>query len=304
MEADKEERRLYFTSDTHHELLSNKQSERIDIFPVEMSKEKEEKGGRNFLALCGDIGNPFDSKYEAFLARHSSRFEKIFVVAGNHEYYSNKKQRTVENTDEKIQEICSKFSNVIPLQKQTFEIEGTVFAGCTLWTPVDQYSDTLMNDYKNIFVNGTGSYKIILQSGLTYKNTYIKPGRRPIQPDDVFNLHQEMKGWLNETISHPSNQNKNLIVLTHHAPVKEMIGEPKGHREIKTDGTDPRKNPHLLKCYAGECESLFRSPVTLWVSGHTHSCISTEVNGIKSLSNCWGYPGQKTGIDKTTYVTF
>jgi predicted phosphodiesterase len=53
----------------------------IDILPSEGAYE-------NFLALCGDIGNPFHENYVKFIRRHSERFSHVFIVAGNHEYYS------------------------------------------------------------------------------------------------------------------------------------------------------------------------------------------------------------------------
>lgn len=44
----------------------------------------------NFLFLVGDIGIPSkDEKYEKFLLDCASKFEKVFVIAGNHEYYTS-----------------------------------------------------------------------------------------------------------------------------------------------------------------------------------------------------------------------
>lgn len=39
------------------------------------------------LALLGDIGYPSLRDYEAFLLHQAQRFERIFVLAGNHEFY-------------------------------------------------------------------------------------------------------------------------------------------------------------------------------------------------------------------------
>jgi hypothetical protein len=40
-----------------------------------------------YLLLAGDIGNPYQKKYELFLENISKKFEKIFIISGNHEYY-------------------------------------------------------------------------------------------------------------------------------------------------------------------------------------------------------------------------
>lgn len=41
-----------------------------------------------FLILAGDIGRLIDyHSYLAFLALHTRRFEKVFLILGNHEFY-------------------------------------------------------------------------------------------------------------------------------------------------------------------------------------------------------------------------
>jgi len=42
-----------------------------------------------YLALLGDIGQPKRSNYAAFLRTQADRFKKVFVVAGNHEFFWN-----------------------------------------------------------------------------------------------------------------------------------------------------------------------------------------------------------------------
>ncbi len=40
-----------------------------------------------WLALCGDIGYCEQEIYQNFIKWVSTKFEKVFVIAGNHEYY-------------------------------------------------------------------------------------------------------------------------------------------------------------------------------------------------------------------------
>jgi len=41
-----------------------------------------------YLALCGDIGIPDFKNYEKFISWCAPRWNKIFIIAGNHEYYN------------------------------------------------------------------------------------------------------------------------------------------------------------------------------------------------------------------------
>ena len=59
----------------------------------------------SYLALCGDIGNPFLPQYNKFLGIHSKLFVHILIVSGNHEYYSWEEDRTIEVIDEEIDKI-------------------------------------------------------------------------------------------------------------------------------------------------------------------------------------------------------
>lgn len=45
----------------------------------------------DYLALLGDIGNPFSEAYENFLAELSPKFKKIILIAGNTDYYNSDK---------------------------------------------------------------------------------------------------------------------------------------------------------------------------------------------------------------------
>lgn len=250
-------RRVYFVSDIHHELRKDKKKSEIDIIP-------DDSTTTNYLALCGDIGNPFKPNYENFIRRHSGRFKHVFVIAGNHEYYSHRKKRTMIETDEKIRKIASECTNVTFLQTDTFVIDDTMFIGCTLWTEVDDYAKVIMNDYSKI---------------------YVATRRQLLKPDDILKLHTTMKKWLATTID--DSTAPQIIVLTHHAPSSLMLGE---------------NSKQFERYYSSSCEHLFKPPVIAWISGHTHECVDVRINGIQSVSNCFGYPGQKTNVDVKKYI--
>lgn len=124
-----------------------------------------------------------------------------------------------------------------------------------------------MNDYRKIFIT----------------NNYTQ---RKINYRDILQLHGEMKDYLEEIIL-SSESNKQIIVLTHHAPSFEMT----------------RQNDKAAY-YASDCEYLFVPPVKYWISGHTHECKDLRINGISCLSNCVGYVSETTNFDINRFVNF
>jgi predicted phosphohydrolase len=74
------------------------------------------------------------------------------------------------------------------------------------------------------------------------------------------------------------------VVLTHYPPIKDPY--------ILKNGTAPSMRvpdlPHILQ-----------SPVRIWICGHSHINGSFTRNGIRIVSNCYGYPSElKTAHDK------
>ena len=269
--------KLQYVSDIHLEMRKNKIP---TIEPVEP--------GNSYLALCGDIGNPYIPSYRNFISIHSKLFVHILIVSGNHEYYTGRsKQMTINTIDQEIQKIVKEFDNVTYLNMNGIIIGRTKFIGCTFWSDVSSIlyeAEMVMNDYKNIYVDCPGlpdryNGEINIWGGSRRKR--IKPDRRSLKSTDIVMLHNTMKKWVKCQIDKydPNNQeNKydNIIVLTHHAPSFLMLN---------------KKNDYS-NCYASDCDDLFKNPVIYWISGHTHFCKSIVINDIQSLSNCMGYPGQ------------
>ena len=73
------------------------------------------------LILGGDIGYVFQDSYEDFLINKTSPyFDRVFVISGNHEYDTFKKDFYL--VDERIENICSKRNNLFYLQKKAFQL--------------------------------------------------------------------------------------------------------------------------------------------------------------------------------------
>ena len=273
-------KKLQYVSDIHLEFRKNKL---VTIDPLEP--------GNSYLAICGDIGHPGTPIYESFIDHHSKLFNHIFIISGNHEYYSSKnKQNTISEIDNMILEIAKKYNNVTYLNMGSVIIGNTKFIGCTLWsdvTPIKDTVDLLMNDYNNIYVDSDVSIgrKLIING----KSRYVKEGRRLLKSSDVIEFHNRMKEWLQNEISQSESNDYDIIVLTHHAPSFSMLNI----------------SDNLSYCYGSSCEELMIPQISFWISGHTHTCKSVKIDDTVCLSNCMGYPGEKVNsYDANRYFSF
>jgi predicted phosphodiesterase len=284
--------RLYYLSDTHHELMKDRVSQQINV------KIDEDYAGKRYLALCGDIGSPFQSNYESFIRRHAERFDHVFIVTGNHEYYTSKsKQRTIAETDARTKEIADGLANVSFLQCDSVMVDDILFVGCTLWSKVSGEAEYLMNDYRRIFVNnGINEDRLTYETqGTRRKRIYLRAGKSRLKASEVHESHLKMRAYLKETLR--TTKAEKVVVLTHHAPTMEMLSP-------LTPSLAANPIEMMTRtCYASDCDDLFVPPVVCWVSGHTHRCVDdVKINGIPSVSNCMGYRGEKTGVCMEKYI--
>lgn len=153
---------LQIISDVHLEFYSMSKCQFAKLSPPEPPVASPT------LCLLGDIGWPCGpdndaNDYRSYVLRQADRFENVIIVTGNHEYWSKSCMSTVDDTIRRIAAEAPK-KNVHFLQRETVELNGIVFAGCTLWTDVPTKEKGLMlqymcNDYRRIFVENTDSEK-------------------------------------------------------------------------------------------------------------------------------------------------
>eukprot|EP00761_Pharyngomonas_kirbyi_P013396 gb/GECH01013425.1/.p1 GENE.gb/GECH01013425.1/~~gb/GECH01013425.1/.p1 ORF type:complete len:269 (+),score=69.16 gb/GECH01013425.1/:1-807(+) len=221
------------------------------------------------LALLGDIGYPSKPKYEEFLLHQASRFERVYVVAGNHEYYLAEYYQT----QKRIQEICDKKENLIFLQERSDIFDGHRIVGTTLWSyiPEDtrQMAEHAMNDYRLAHINTSGPD----HHYITERNEK----KRRLSADDTVGFFQREKTFIEKEIESARQEGQPVVVLTHHAPSTRRTSAP------EHDGS-------TLNCaFASNLEHMMGSPVKFWGFGHTHYSSDQNIKGTRVASNQLGY---------------
>jgi predicted phosphohydrolase len=237
-----------------------------------------------YLIIAGDLAPIDKPRYKEFLEIQSKKFEKVFVLLGNHEFYS--KKYSMDQLLQIARNICESFDNVILLDRNHYNItEKTTILGVTLWSDINSYSSYHINDFKNIliFPKETKYPRNNLLNGLSNRNInltkelYCEYFKRDVE-------------YLTTQIELLEKENKDVIVLTHYAPSLIMNGKYYGNK--------------ISSAFSTDLEYLFKPPITVWISAHIHSNIDTKINNIRSVSNCMGYKDEDTGYKEKTIVYF
>ena len=198
----------------------------------------------------------------------------VLHVAGNHEFYGDELPGLIPRMKQSVAG-----TGIHVLENDEVVIDGVRFLGCSLWTDFDfagaenrantmRICERLVNDYKQIRATG-------------------RDGR--LRPQDTRDLHTASRAWLIERLA--AGHDGPTVVITHHAPLVRQRPE----------------NPLMAAvggAFASDLSDLMSGDaVSLWVFGHIHRVIDTEVNGTRVVSNQRGYPHEPvTDFDPTLVV--
>lgn len=115
-------------------------------YPPELPDDKE-----TILVLAGDlwVGTKWIEWMEEFswIGRVAPRFKQVLIVLGNHDYWPQGGltiSKGAEKCNDMLGDRC--LFNVKVLDRSTFEIDGVLFIGATLWTDMDKHSAFTMFD--------------------------------------------------------------------------------------------------------------------------------------------------------------
>jgi len=233
------------------------------------------------LALCGDIGHPLKENYNYFINRCANDFKNVFVIFGNHEFYTKASEKY---TMDEIINLVKFPKNVYFLNNNsvylniydnsvTLELPEDIrnyikIIGSTLWSNIDPNITRYINDYKKIWIEHD----------------------RKLNSIDTLNLFNTNVSYILNELSRDIDID--TVLLTHHGPHPMCNGEYKN--KINKFGID------VSSAYVSFIERLYTfNNLVVCISGHTHSSINkylyTNNHKILFLSNQVGYKGE----DKT-----
>lgn len=240
---------IRYMSDLHLEFI---RPAKIDGFLRRISPPSDPC---EICVLAGDIGNPYSENYDTFMKHISQKFQKIFVIAGNHEYYQSKTQKTIEETDAFLRDYMeARHPNISFLNNSCEVYENTCFIGTTLWSKITQPQYEINDVYKIPDFD------------------YIKYNR----------LNRIAVDFLESAIS---DAEQDCVIITHHVPSNNLI-DPK----YKTESMRPYNQ--WFYCDMDDFIQKHNKKIGAWIYGHTHTPSCTTLHGVPMLCNPIGYPGE------------
>ena len=206
----------------------------------------------------------------------TAKYEKVFMVMGNHDHYGGRFDKTYGL----LKSVLPK--NVSLLENEVEEYKGVLFLGATLWTdlnkgdPVTRYMiKGFMNDYK------------VIQNFYPAKNLYHK-----LTPEDTATAHFKTKQYFKTILE--LNKDKPIVVITHMAPSFASVNEKYLHDSVINGG------------YASELSELIldQPAIKFWVHGHMHDPVDYMIGDTRVLCNPRGYIPWEAGNGFDPNFTF
>jgi hypothetical protein len=216
------------------------------------------------LVLAGDILTTKTRCASLFLDWVSRKFEHVFWIMGNHEYYSNV-QIPMKEILAYYRSMCPQ--NVHILDNETYELDDVLFIGSTLWSYIPEEDRPEVHQYLN-------DYRMI------YNSTHYK-----ITPVETSFWHVNNVKFLQETLN--QNPNKKCVIITHHCPINQGTSHPQFEGKVTN------------QAYASNITLENTENLKLWICGHTHHNFMIQRKNYLVTSNQFGYFGEHTGITYT-----
>lgn len=204
------------------------------------------------LILGGDIGRLCDfDQYVNFLKRQCRSFDRVLLVAGNHEFYGSTREEGLDAA-QRISNDETLRNKLIFMHRTRVDIEEgrVIVLGCTLQSHIGSDCGRLTNDFSRI------------------KNWSVQKHNAEHELDV-----QWLKQSLSETAA--SDSQARVIIVTHYAPAFERTCHPKNERSAAS------------QCFSSDILHAFpdwtgSDQVTHWIFGHTHwnarfKCFDTTV---------------------------
>ncbi len=260
-----------------------------------------------YLFMAGDIGN-IDAdnsiKYKNFLSYCSEKWEKVFVILGNHEFYQKSVQISEKKPFQEINkiyaEIFEKFNNVYLLNDSSCEVvPGLNVYGTTLWTK--NYGFTHNPGYSLNDYNMISMYKETTETNINIKFSDNKHRIRTLSEENNMKKNINLNNnecvqvslisekfindistsQLNSLNEYLNTTNTKTIIMTHFPPFRKNSSNPIYSNQ-----------PIQMKNYFSWLDihtKLNSSHIAGWICGHTHWSYDLVDSGIRFISNQMGY---------------
>ena len=228
-----------------------------DLYDIPSPEPYAPGGMRDFMSKIKRVAS-----WREFLKRCSAAFPHVIYIAGNHEFYNGKWNRTLDV----LHEECAKFPNVHFLECESIKIDDVTFIGGTLWTDMNKGDPLTLHAVRDMM----NDFRIIRKED---------DGYTKLKPVDTVVRHKRMLSYIKTVVA--ERHDEKFVVVGHHSPSKMSTHEN-------------YKNEFLMNgAYSSDCsEFIMDHPqIKLWTHGHTHHPFDYVIGETRIVCNPRGYEG-------------
>lgn len=219
-----------------------------------------------YLILAGDIGRLSDyNLYIDFLTKQCTRFRRVFLVLGNHEFYGGSRAEGLQLATGLEQETALHGRLTILNRTRIDTFDNLTILGCTLHSYIS-------HEYRTVIENKVKDFTRIEKWTVADYNMEHKA--------DVEWLRAQICD-IRKTECEAGSKRRKIVVVTHHAPIKRGSSHPKDEKNPWSDAF----GTNLI----GVDNGTPLLDVERWIFGHTHYTTTCCINGVKLISNQRGY---------------
>jgi Icc-related predicted phosphoesterase len=210
------------------------------------------------------------AKYREFFKYCSDNWSTVIYLAGNHEHYSGRWERTIPVLREETQ----RYHNILFCDQDRVDLGDVTFLGVSLWTDFNNHDPLtimsardMMNDYSSITENP--------REGIYHK----------LRPQTTLAKHVSDLGWLQVQLS--QLQDRKVVVCSHHAP---------SHSSIHYTYQQPRYSI-MNGAFVSNLDGFIMDypQIKLFTHGHVHNVFDYYIGETRVVCNPRGYPGENSG---------
>lgn len=217
--------------------------------------------------------------YRGFLRKQIDRFELVFLIIGNHEFYNDTFAAGLQKARQLEQE-PSMSERLILVHQGRQDIPGSrvTILGYTLWSKAPDEAREIVSSKIQVF------QKKKIQG-------WTVDGYNGSHEADLAWLLSEMESI--QSKNKTQNKKRSILVLTHHAPSLRDTSSP-----------EHANNPWSSTFATDIFSQISKSNDKAWAFGHTHYTMEFKNQRIRVVTNQRGYvlpwnnlKGSKDGFD-------
>ena len=208
-----------------------------------------------YLILAGDIGRFCDyDQYLAFVRKQCEHFDRVLLIAGNHEFYGSSREEGLEAAERMCSDPATQ-AKLVFLNRTRFDMPDTniIVLGCTLQSHIGPECTRKTNDFRRI-------------EGWTIEQHNAE--------------HELDLQWLQASLAEVASRapSSRVVIATHYAPAFEKTCHPMN----ENNAVSQCFSSHTLKAMS---DWKGHELVSHWIFGHTHWNTSFRSGKVTVLSN-------------------